>query len=115
MLAAALALSMSLGTASPGAQAQINTEEEGAGAAAVSIVALRCLPTAFAAIKRDAFAYLADRLRDHPADERERVIDSAERKLRALTIASEKTDCAGMANLSLMAQIWGYANLLAAP
>ena len=91
----------------------VTNEEAGAGAAAVSIVALRCRPAVFAAIKKAAFEHLADRLRGYPADERERVMDAAERKLRALTVASEKTDCAGLANLRLMARTWGYANLLA--
>ena len=94
---------------------EITNEEAGAGAAAVSVVALRCRPDAFETVKKAAFGYLANRVRDYPPEERERVIDAAERKLRALTIASGENACSGVVNLRIMAQAWGYANLLARP
>ena len=79
------------GNAAAQAQAlEVTTEEAGAGAAAVSVIALRCQPDAFVAIKKQAFEYLAVRLRDLSAEERERVLDAAERKLRALTVASDR-------------------------
>lgn len=100
-----------IGTGSA-ALAQPSSEEAGAGAAAVAVVALLCRPAMFAAIKKAAFEHLAHQLRAYPAAERERAIDAAERKLRALMISSEKTECAGTVNLQLMARTWGYANLL---
>lgn len=97
---------------SPAAWPLTDTEVS-TGAAAVAVIAYKCLPERDArAYHAQAMADLREMLRHWPAYEREVVLDSAERKVRAMSISSRQAGCHELAHLRAMARQWGFSHLV---
>lgn len=52
-------------------------------------------------------------LREFPAYERSVIVDSAEMKIKALSISSQDVSCDQANNLRTMAKQWGFGNFFA--
>ncbi len=88
-------------------------EEVSTGAAAVVILAQKCAPEHEAQLRKQALAQLSNMLRDFSPYERSVVVDSAEMKIKALSISSQGVSCAQAENLRTMAKQWGFGNFFA--
>lgn len=90
-------------------------EEVSTGAAAVAVLAQKCLPSHAGLLKEKAFAQLSDMLRAYSSGERAIIMDSAEMKVRALSISSQAATCESAQSLRSMALHWGFQNFFASP
>ncbi len=90
-------------------------EEVSTGAAAVAVLAQKCLPAHAGVLKEKAFAQLHDMLRAYSPQARAVIMDSAEMKVKALSISSQAASCESAQSLRSMALHWGFQNFFAAP
>lgn len=88
-------------------------EEVSTGAAAVAILAQKCSPQHYDALRTHALKQLENMLREFSPYERSVVADSAEMKIKALSISSQNVTCEQAENLRAMAKQWGFANFFA--
>lgn len=88
-------------------------EEVSTGAAAVAILAQKCTPQHYESLRGHALKQLESMLREFPAYERSVIVDSAEMKIKALSISSQDVSCDQANNLRAMAKQWGFGNFFA--
>lgn len=89
------------------------TEEVSTGAAAVAILAQKCSPQHYESLRTHALKQLENMLREFSPYERSVVGDSAEMKIKALSISSQNVTCDQAEHLRTMAKQWGFANFFA--
>lgn len=100
-----------LGNAAP-AYAQKNVDELTSAVAAASVLAFRCEPGRYEAVRDQAFREMYERMRLYSRDDQMLAYDSAERKLKAFSISSSAETCPGFERLRSVAATFGYSHLI---